>query len=199
MTLKSDQSICNCGGTGYIHNEHDGYSYVKACRCLMWRAKAKNFGELFQDKTIQNYEERSEYMRIAKQKILNDPDKSYFIYGQVGLGKTHLLAGIFELLYESGEWANTRVFTETQLSEEIKKGLNIFHDHLIQVVILDDIGKIKLADWEREKMFNFYNDIYRYNIQLLISSNYALQEISDIYGGAIGRRIEERCELIEIK
>ena len=190
-----------CGDTGYYTIKRtDKAEFVTQCICLFKGVKTRLFGEYFTDKTLDNYEERNESMKIAKETILSDLDKSYYIYGAVGLGKTHILAGIYEKLYGTGEWLYTKVFTETQIIDNIKKdGSEFLKDTYTRIVIVDDIGKIKIADWQAENMYNFFNHIYRTNTQLLISSNYSIAEINNIYGGAITRRIDEMCHLIEIR
>ena len=190
-----------CGDTGYIPELRGSCSYVKPCKCLFRKAKAKHFGELFKDKTIENYEARSDSMQKAKEAILKSPDSSFYIYGNVGLGKTHLLAGIYELTYDTNEWVYCKIYTESELSKllESREHPDILSKGYTRIVFLDDIGKIKLLEWQIEKMFTFYNDIYRFNIQLIVSSNYSLEDLAKYYGGAITRRIEENTTILQIK
>ena len=209
MTSEKNQQTYNCelcSDTGYIPTKTDrGNSAVAPCRCLMRAAKRRLFGEYFEFKTLANYEGRNASMSQALALLKKNVAGSFYIYGNIGLGKTHLLAGLYEANYETGRWQSTTVLTETQLVESIKD--ESIREKLQTAVtfIVDDIGKIKIAPWEIEALFNFYNDVYRNGQALVISSNYTLSELGGtadrqgIYGGAITRRIEERCEILQIK
>jgi DNA replication protein DnaC len=188
-----------CGDTGTKIVTKNNKDYAMPCFCVLRQKKARLFGAIFEDKTLDNYEGRNASMREAKRRMKNSPDKSFYIYGNVGLGKTHLLAGLFDLFFEDGRWTETIILTETQLKEAMKRTDDRINLQQSTTVMIDDLGKIGLADWEIQSTFNFYNDVYRYDLQLVISSNYSLEQIAEIYGGAIARRIEERCEIILIK
>ena len=187
-----------CNDTGYIETEKGNMSYATPCICNMRRVKKLLFGEYFVDKTIENYEGRTPSMAEAKKIIIKDPFKSFFIYGNVGLGKTHLLAAIYELYHVDCRYMKTKVVNETALMQEINEK-KYFDLSDRTTIIIDDIGKVKMAAWEIQNLYDFYNDIYRREIVLVMSSNYSLPEIAEIYGGAITRRIEERCEILHIK
>jgi DNA replication protein DnaC len=195
-----DYNCAACRDCGYIDVFVAGvHTGVAHCKCSLRKFKIKYFGELFADKTLENYEGRNASMKDAREFILKNPNKSFYIFGQVGLGKTHLLAGIYEKMYFTSNWTTTGIFKESALLEAVKTQGLISRVREYTGFIIDDLGKVKLAPWETEALFNFYDDIYRFEKQIIISSNYSLQEIAKYYGGAIARRIEERSEIIEIK
>jgi len=175
-----------------------GNSAVTPCRCLMLEAKRRCFGDYFLDKNLDNYEARTPSMASALKLLKGNPVGSYYIYGNVGLGKTHLVAGLYEANYNNGRWTSTHVLTETQLTESIKDYSIRAMLRTASTFVIDDLGKIEVAKWDIEALFNFYNEVYRNDQALIISSNYSLQALSGIYGGAISRRIEERCEILNI-
>jgi len=203
MTSEKNQQTYNCNlcsDTGYILTKTAaGNDALAPCRCTMRATKRRLFGDLFESKTLDNYEGRNASMREAVRYLKKTPAGSFFIYGDVGLGKTHLLAAIFEENYTSGRWLSSTILTETQLVDSIKSGAIREKLNEAATFYIDDIGKIKIANWDIEALFNFYNDVYRYNIGLVISSNYSLNDLAEIYGGAITRRIEERCEILKIE
>jgi len=176
----------------------DGKEYAQNCFCDLKRVKTGKFGPYFDDKTLDNYEDRTPSMKQAREIILKDPFKSFFIYGNVGLGKTHLLAGIFEKLYKDFEYTQTIVTNEMEILKEIKDNYN-FRLSGKKRIIIDDIGKVKISNWEITTFFDFYNDIFKRKMEIVISSNYSLEEIAEIYGGAIARRIEEKIIILHIR
>ena len=192
-----------CKDTGYEPFEKtraDGIitTWVQPCACKYPAFKAYAFGEKFKDKTLENYEGRTPSMEAAKLALITNPDKSYFITGAVGLGKTHLMAGIYgRIVHKYG--SKIIVLTEAQLADAIRYKEDKVDPRSFKVAMIDDIGKIKLTDWQYDKFFEFFNDIYRRDRQLVISSNYSIEELVREYGGAIARRIDEKCEIIEIK
>ena len=195
-----------CNDIGYRQAKTpSGNEAVAPCICLLRRIKRTFFGDLFEEKTLDNYEGRNASMREALRLIKRNPEGSFYIYGEVGLGKTHLLAAIYEKYYSSGLWLETAILTETQLIECIKDGSIREKLKSKRAFIIDDIGKIRVADWQIEMLFNFYNDVYRYENIIVISSNYTLQELSGtaeekgIYSPAIARRIAERCTILQIQ
>jgi DNA replication protein DnaC len=197
---KAEYNCEICRDTGVVDVDRDGVHIgVKACFCQMRRAKVEHFGELFEIKTLENYEGRNASMREAKGYISRHIDKSFYVFGGVGLGKTHLLAAIYEKLYDSGKWQSSIIYKESALLDAVRTGGLLEKIRGYTTFFIDDLGKIKLAPWECEALFNFYDDVYRFEKQVIISSNYSLPEIGEYYGGAITRRIEERSEIIEIK
>jgi len=191
-----------CNDSFFESFERDGYSYVTRCDCYFLYLKKKKFGQHYELKTLENYEERSPTMAEAKQILLSSPEKSYFITGSVGLGKTHLLVGIFDAVLHLRKIQPEQIFvmTELQLLDSLNKKTDEVEDlSRYTTFIIDDIGKTNLAKWDIEKFYAFYNEIYRQSRTLVVSSNYSISDISEIYGGAIARRIDELASVIEIK
>ena len=193
-----------CNDSFYISFEDRGYSYIKPCDCYYDAMVEVQFGSYFRGKTLENYEGRNSSMIKAKEIITGSINDSFFITGAVGLGKTHLLAGIYLNLLKTRRSGEMLVFTELQLLNKLITNEKEAQEEVrnlgnYKTIIIDDMGKIELKRWEQEKFFAFYNDMYRYKLQFIISSNYSLPEIGEIYGGAIQRRIEERARILEIK
>lgn len=129
-----------------------------------------------------------------------NPGKAYnplFIYGGVGLGKTHLLQAIghdilskqpqFDLIYTT-----TERFT-TEVIQAIKQNkISDFHDYYrtVQVLLIDDIQF--LADKERtqEEFFHLFNVLYDKNRQIVITSDRPPKELK-----GIADRLRSRFEM----
>ena len=182
-----------CQDIGYLKNDQNSF---EKCKCLQDKIKKENFGEYFVNKTFKNFEIRTKFIKIVKETLQKNLNKSFYISGKVGTGKTHLLAGLWELFQMNNKEKIT--IEEVKLLEKLKNN-KIFIDKY-DIIMLDDIGKVKIAEWDYEKYFNFYNDIYKQNKQLVLTSNYLLKELTEIYGIAIIRRIDEMIyRQLEIK
>ena len=193
-----------CNDTGYVSYEgKNGYSCCRPCDCIYKKTKRMLFGENYVDKNFENYEGRSLTMTKAKEYLSKNPVGSYLISGKVGLGKTHLLAGLYEALCKRffGKIFNKK---ELDLLEYLKAGskwLDDFKDTDYQVVQIDDLGKVDLAKWDVERFFRFYDYISSNKIYLQITTNMTAEEIGKAYGSAITDRLfrNNKCEIIYIK
>ena len=194
------ESICKkCGDTGY-------FSIPKGlvpCECLLRKVKAAKFGENYADKTIENFIPKSLSGTNVQRILTHTPDGSYLITGAVGLGKTHLLAGLFEKL-----WMQYRfhILVKKELDllgwlKEEKHWMVELQDSAIKLVQIDDLGKVKLADWEVEKFFRFYDFISSNKIILQITTNLTPGDIDFNYGHAITDRLfrNNKCEVLTIR
>lgn len=113
--------------------------------------------------------------------ISNTPGTAYnpfFIYGSVGLGKTHLMQAIGNEVIKSN--SNSKVLyctTETFLNEMVnsirtQKTAN-FRDkyRAVDVLILDDIQFISNKEALQEEFFNTFNTLYQAGKQIIIASD----------------------------
>lgn len=119
--------------------------------------------------------------------ISNDPGNAYnplFIYGQSGLGKTHLLHAIGNQILSNDPRKNilyipTEKFTsgyinsiKTNTNEEFIKR---FTD--IDVLLIDDIQFISGKESTQVEFFHIFNTLYEQKKQIVISSDSPLNEI----------------------
>lgn len=101
-----------------------------------------------------------------------------FIYGGVGLGKTHLLQSIGnELIKNSPEkrikYINSERFT-TELVDSIKnQKIDIFKEYYQQMdlLIIDDIQFLSGREKTQNEFFHIFNALYQLNKQIVISSD----------------------------
>jgi chromosomal replication initiator protein len=111
-----------------------------------------------------------------------------FIYGGVGLGKTHLLQAIGnEILRKYNNTKKVRYATTEQFTNELINALkNQTIDEFrqkfreIDVLILDDVHFLSGKNKSQEELFHTFNELYNSSKQIVFSSDRAPRMIPDI-------------------
>lgn len=112
-----------------------------------------------------------------------------FIYGGVGLGKTHLLHSIGNYLYENNKelnivYATCENFTNDYIEviRDKTKSIASFREKYrnADVLMIDDIQFITNKDAVQEEFFHTFNDLYQNNKQIIISSDRPPKEIATL-------------------
>ncbi len=126
-----------------------------------------------------------EYNKFAHAAALavgnNEPAEAYnplFLYGGVGLGKTHLMHAIGNRMLENNKNCNVLYVTSekftNQLINAIKDNKNeIFRKkyRTIDVLLIDDIQFIAGKERIQEEFFHTFNSLYEEKKQIIISSD----------------------------
>ena len=126
----------------------------------------------------------------AAQAVAKMPSKSYnplFIYGGVGIGKTHLMHAIGRTLIENFSSLNV-VYTSSerfmnQMITSIKVDrMSLFHRHYrsADVLLIDDIHIIAGKERTQEEFFHTFNELYDHQKQIVISSDSAPGQLSGL-------------------
>jgi len=123
----------------------------------------------------------NEIAYAAAMAVVEEPGKNYnplFIYGDVGLGKTHLVQAVGNKIKELDPSKKVKyVAAEKLISiivnairnqsiEELKKNLRE-----LDVIIIDDIQFIAGKDKTQEEFFHTFNSLYQKNKQIILSSD----------------------------
>ena len=121
------------------------------------------------------------FAHAAALAVGNEPSKSYnplFLYGGVGLGKTHLMHAIGNRILELYKNYNILYVTSekftNQLINAIKDNKNeIFRNKYrnIDVLLIDDIQFIAGKERIQEEFFHTFNSLYEEGKQIIISSD----------------------------
>jgi chromosomal replication initiator protein len=123
----------------------------------------------------------------AAQAVAKLPSRSYnplFIYGGVGIGKTHLIHAIGRSLLDNYAGLNV-VYTSSErfMNEMISSikldRMSLFHRHYrsADVLLIDDIHVIAGKERTQEEFFHTFNELYDHRKQIVISSDSAPNQL----------------------
>src|SRR5215831_18128130 len=132
----------------------------------------------------------NQFAQAACQAVADLPSKAYnplFIYGGVGLGKTHLLHAVghqIARLYPSLRllYLSTERFTNELINAIRFDRMGEFRAKYrnIDLLLIDDIQFISGKERTQEEFFHTFNDLYEARRQIVVSSDSAPKEIPEI-------------------
>ena len=132
----------------------------------------------------------NELSHAAAQAISKSPGTTYnpfFIYGGVGLGKTHLLQAIGNEIIKNFpskkiKYISSEKFTSEVVSSIRNQTMEKFKSNyrVIDVLIIDDIQFIAGKEKTQEEFFHTFNALYEKNKQIIISSDRSPNAISSL-------------------
>ena len=126
----------------------------------------------------------------AMQSVAEHPSQKFnplFIYGGVGLGKTHLLHAVGNYLNITQPYLNVLYVTCEKFTndyvESIRNGKNQSNDFRdkyrnVDVLMVDDIQFISNKIGTQEEFFHTFNDLYQNNKQIIIASDRSPKDMS---------------------
>ncbi len=132
----------------------------------------------------------NQFAQAACQAVADLPSKAYnplFIYGGVGLGKTHLLHAVGHQISRTFRNLSVLYLSSERFTNELINAIR--YDRTaefrakyrnIDLLLIDDIQFISGKERTQEEFFHTFNDLYEARKQIVLSSDAAPKEIPDL-------------------
>ncbi len=149
--------------------------------------------------TLENYVigPENRLAHAAAVAVGNRPGTAYnplFIYGGVGLGKTHLLQAIGNAILKNHSNSVVAYMTSEKFMNEIVEAIRSqkaksFKEKYrnVDCLIIDDIQFLAHKERTQEEFFHTFNDLYDGNKQIIISSDRPPKDLRDIEDRLVSR------------
>lgn len=132
----------------------------------------------------------NELAHAAAQAVVQKPGTTYnplFVYGNTGVGKTHLIQAVGNQLKKLNESRKVYYVTSERFTMDLVNSIqsgkvNQFKDKYRQydVLIMDDIQFLSGKEKTQEELFHLFNALYDNNKQIIFSSDKHVHYIPDL-------------------
>jgi chromosomal replication initiator protein len=130
----------------------------------------------------------NQFAHAAAQAVANQPGEKYnplFIYGGVGLGKTHLVTAIGHHIYGSGDrprkvlFMPAEIFMNELISSLRRDRMDEFKEKFrrVDALILDDVQFLAGRERTQEEFFHTFNSLHADRHQIVLTSDKVPREI----------------------
>jgi chromosomal replication initiator protein len=129
--------------------------------------------------------------------VANAPGKSYnplFIYGGVGLGKTHIMQAIAQhILFRNPQskvkYTSSEKFTNELIFSIRNRSTEKFRQKYreIDVILIDDVQFLAGKEAAQEEFFHTFNALYDHHKQIIVSSDRPPKEIAKLEERLVSR------------
>lgn len=127
---------------------------------------------------------------VSAQNVSKNPGKSYnplFIYGPVGVGKTHLMQAVANEVYKNNPQSKIIYTTSEEFTNEVVEAIR-FNDtsrmkkrfRSADLLIIDDVQFIAGKDKIQEELFHTFNILIDKSAQIVLSSDKPPEEIKKL-------------------
>ena len=141
----------------------------------------------------------NQFARAAAMAVAEAPSKAYnplYLYGGVGMGKTHLMQAIGHLIKKRNPASRLTYISAEKFTIEVINSLRFdrmitFRErfHGVDVLLVDDVQFIAGKERTQEEFFHTFNALYDIQKQIIISSDCPPKEIT-----ALEERLRSRFE-----
>ena len=216
--LKGGYAICNCGAAQEEYQAMVPIMQQKKNLEIMLEAIERNIkiftdraekltaksnlGRRFSERTFENFDkdvhgEAYTAAEMYADAFEDNKGEGLMFLGTVGTGKTHLAAAIVNRII-----LNLGIPVRFITSIELFGVLRDFENHAntlkeikeIPLLVIDDLGKEKVTEWNREKLFEIVNARYENYLPIVITSNCTPRELEVNLGTATFSRLCEICK-----
>jgi chromosomal replication initiator protein len=132
----------------------------------------------------------NQFAHAAAVQVAENPGRSYnplFLYGGVGLGKTHLMQAIgHELRKQFPAWRVMYIPAERFMNEMVESlrdnMMTRFHQHFrnLDALLVDDVQFLSGKERMQEEFFHTFNTLHERGFQLVLSSDRPPKELEQI-------------------
>lgn len=198
-----------CKDTGFIGSEKCScyksklvkiYYENSSLSSMLEKNNFENFNlEYYSDKMgPEKYTPRYNIQRIVSSslnfiKTFDASDENLLFYGNSGTGKTFLSHCIAKDLIDRGYFIIYK--TAEELVKSIRdirfNGNSILEEYInnCDLLIIDDLGTEMSSDFSKTELFNLLNLRLLTNKKMIVSTNYSLEELTNIYSERITSRL----------
>jgi chromosomal replication initiator protein len=132
----------------------------------------------------------NQFAHAAARAVAERPSKAYnplFVYGGVGMGKTHLVQAIGHDIKKlqpqmSIRYLTSEAFTNEMINSLRYERMSSFRDKFrsVDVLIIDDIQFLSQKERTQEEFFHTFNALHEAQRQLVIASDRPPKELAEI-------------------
>jgi len=200
-------------------DKEDDNVAVKIEKTPKTKEKREQHPDMRDDYTFDRYVkgENNDFAVNAAHAISKNPGKSYnplLIYGDVGVGKTHLMQAIGNHVHENSENRVIFITSENFLNEYLEgirqDAMKVFKNKYRQtdVLLIDDIQFLTNKPGVQEELFHTFNALLDAKKQLVFTCDRPISELKNFSDRLISRfelgvkadlqppRYEERCVIL---
>ncbi|HPY96750.1 MAG TPA: chromosomal replication initiator protein DnaA [Candidatus Cloacimonadota bacterium] len=137
------------------------------------------------------------FAHSASMAVAESPGTTYnplFIYGESGMGKTHLMQAIGNFLVETNSKKNVFYITTEQFTNEMIEAIRSnktqeFRNKYrkIDVLLVDDIHFLSKKEGSQEEFFHTFNALYENRKQVVMTSDRPPKDIPDLENRLVTR------------